>query len=84
VLVRDARIAELYRIDGQGRLEEDEAMRCFACGFASRLPSTAVFAWRRVRPDVEPPVLELCEICDAAAGVAQSAQPNVCSHEGMP
>jgi hypothetical protein len=26
------------------------------------------FAWRRIDEDVEPPVVELCEICNAAAG----------------
>ncbi len=67
-LVRSARIAENYSLDGQGYLDEDEAMRCVTCGFASRLAGTAVFAWVRVRNDVEPAVVELCEICNAAVG----------------
>jgi hypothetical protein len=49
---------------------DDEAMRCRACGFTSRVPGTPVSAWRRRTPDVEPPVVELCEICDAAAMMA--------------
>jgi hypothetical protein len=63
-----ARIAGSYRLDGRGVLVNDEAMRCRACGFTSRLPGTPVSAWRRRSPDIEPPVVELCEICDAAAG----------------
>ena len=42
-------------------------MRCRACGFRSRLPGTPVSVWRRRSLDVEPPVIELCEICNAAA-----------------
>jgi hypothetical protein len=68
VLVRNARIAENYRFDIQSRLANDEAVRCVACGFQSRLPGTLVFNWRRFDEDVEPPVVELCEICNAAAG----------------
>jgi hypothetical protein len=43
-------------------------MRCRACGFTSRLPGTPVSVWRRRSLETEPPVVELCEICDAAAG----------------
>jgi hypothetical protein len=68
VLVRDARIAENYRFDIQDRLVENEAVLCVACGFRSRLPGTPVFRWRRFDEDVEPPLVELCEICNAAAG----------------
>lgn len=68
-LVRMARIAEDYRLDVSGKLDEDEAMRCRVCGFRSRLPETPVFAWVRLRIETEPPVIELCEICNAAAGV---------------
>jgi hypothetical protein len=68
VLVRNARIAENYRFDAQSRLAKDEAVRCVACGFQSWLPETPVFKWRRFDEDVEPPVVELCEICNAAAG----------------
>jgi hypothetical protein len=68
VLVRDARIAENYRFDAQRRLAEDEALRCVVCGFRSRLAGTPVFRWCRFDEDVEPPVIELCEICNAAAG----------------
>jgi hypothetical protein len=63
-----ARIAASYRLESRGVLVEDEAMRCRACGFTSRLPDTPVSAWRRRGPETEPPVVELCEICDAAAG----------------
>jgi hypothetical protein len=62
-----ARIAANYRLDSRGSLVEDEAMRCRACGFTSRLPGTPVSAWRRRSLEIEPPVVELCEICDAAA-----------------
>jgi hypothetical protein len=67
-LVRDARITERYRFSDRGRLDDDEAMRCAACGFRSRLPGTPVFAWVRRDENIEPPVIELCEICNAAAG----------------
>jgi hypothetical protein len=67
-LLRDAKIAENYRLDQASRLGDDEAMRCRTCGFRSRLPGTPVFAWVRARRDVEPPVVELCELCNAAAG----------------
>jgi hypothetical protein len=67
-LVRDAKIAENYRFSNQGELDEDEAMRCVTCGFRSTLPGTPVFAWRRSDEDFEPPIVELCEICNAAAG----------------
>jgi hypothetical protein len=63
-----ATIAANYRLDARGVLNKDEAMRCRGCGFTSRLPGTPVSAWRRRTPDVEPPVLQLCEICCAAAG----------------
>jgi hypothetical protein len=43
VLVRNARIAENYRFDIQSRLAKDEAVKCVACGFQSRLPGTPVF-----------------------------------------
>ena len=66
-LVCKAGVSERYRFGLQGLLEEDEGMRCAICGFASRLPGTPVFAWRRVMSEVEPPMLELCEICNAAA-----------------
>jgi hypothetical protein len=65
-LVRAAQIAENYRLDQAGRLD-DEAMRCRTGGFRSRLPGTPVFAWVRARQGVEPPVVELCELCSAAA-----------------
>jgi hypothetical protein len=67
-LVLSARIAENYRFEIQGVLGEDEALRCRTCGFASRLCGSPVFAWVRRRREVEPPVVELCEICNAAAG----------------
>jgi len=67
-LARKAGIAENDRFDVQGHLDEVEAIRCFACGFRSKLPGTPVFAWRRARPDMEPLVIELCEICNVAAG----------------
>jgi hypothetical protein len=67
-LVRSARIADNYRFANAGRLEEDEAMRCITCGVRSLLAGTPVFAWRRSDVDMEPPVVELCEICNAAAG----------------
>jgi hypothetical protein len=47
---------------------DDEAMRCRACGFTSRLRGTPVSVWRRRSPEIEPPVVEQCEICYAAAG----------------
>jgi hypothetical protein len=72
-LVRDARIAERYRLDGQGLLDEDEAMRCVACGFASRLPGTPVFAWVRVRKDVEMNALDL----DRAAHPCRRPAPRI-------
>jgi hypothetical protein len=62
-----AAIAADYQLDGQGELDEDEAMRCRACGFTSRLPGTPVSAWRRRSLETEPPVVELCEIYNAAA-----------------
>jgi hypothetical protein len=68
VLVRNARIAENYRFDIQSRLAGDGGVQCVACSFQSRLPGTLVFKWRRFDEDVEPPVVELCEICNAAAG----------------
>jgi hypothetical protein len=67
-LVCEAGIPENYRLDANGKLDEDEAMRCVTCGFASRLPGAPVFAWVRLRSDVEPPVVELCGICNGAAG----------------
>jgi hypothetical protein len=48
----------------QGRLVEDEGMRCFACGFNSRKPGTPIFAWVRTREETEPGTIELCEICN--------------------
>lgn len=66
-LVRKARIAARYRFELQGILDEEEAMRCFTCGFRSTLPGTPVFAWRQADCDAEPPVIELCEIFNAAA-----------------
>jgi hypothetical protein len=74
-LVTDARIAENYRFALQGRFEEDEAMACTTCGFRSQLPGTPVFAWRRVREDVEPATVELCELCNAAAAGVRAPQP---------
>jgi hypothetical protein len=65
-----ATIAANYRLDSRGTLVEDKAMRCRACGFTSRFPGTPVSAWRRRSPEIEPPVVELCEICDAAAMAA--------------
>jgi len=62
-----AAIAADYQLDGRGALDEDEALRCRACGFRSRLPGTPVAVWRRRRPDIEPRIIELCEICNAAA-----------------
>jgi hypothetical protein len=62
-----ARIAASYRLEGRGMLVKDEVTRCRACGFTSRFPGTPVPAWRRRSPDIEPPIVELCEICDAAA-----------------
>jgi hypothetical protein len=66
-LVRNARIAARYRFELQGRLDEDEAMWCFTCGFRSTLPGTPVFAWRQADCGAEPAVIELCQICNAAA-----------------
>jgi hypothetical protein len=60
-------IAANYRLDARGLLQDDEAMRCRACGFTSRLPGTPVSAWRRRSLDTELPVVELCEICEAPA-----------------
>jgi hypothetical protein len=71
-LVRAAQIAENYPFDQAGQLDDDEAMRCRTCGFRSRLAGTPVFAWVRARKDVEPPVIELCELCSAAAGRASN------------
>lgn len=66
-LVRAAQIAANYRLDQAGQLDDDEAMRCRTCGFRSRLPGTPVFAWVRTRDEVRPRVVELCELCSAAA-----------------
>jgi hypothetical protein len=63
-----AAIAADYQLDGQGELDEDEVLRCRACGFRSHLPGTQVTVWRRRRLDIEPRIIELCEICNAAAG----------------
>jgi hypothetical protein len=66
-LVRNARIVARYRFELRGELDEDEAMRCFTCDFRSTLRATPVFAWRQIDCDAEPAVVELCEICSAAA-----------------
>lgn len=67
VLVRDARIAERYQPSEHGLLVDDEAMRCVVCGFASRLDGTPFAVWVRIRKDHEPIIVELCQICHAAA-----------------
>lgn len=69
-LVRKARITEDYCFSNTGVLDDDEAMRCASCGFRSNLPGTPVFAWVRHSGDVKPAVIELCEICNAAANIA--------------
>jgi hypothetical protein len=47
--VREARVAENFRLDVECAVIKDDAMPSRTCGFSSRLPETPLFAWARIR-----------------------------------
>jgi hypothetical protein len=66
-LLHSARIAENYCFETQGQLDEDEAMRCFTCGFQSLLPGTRSLPGAGSGKDLEPPVVELSRTASIAS-----------------